>query len=132
MKLRHLILALVLVMLPVLAVSGCLNREAGKTGEALSVSQLLEEPVYDTEVMVYGEVALLGQLNCPCFELISGGEKVVVWYALMVEDDRTERPPVSIEGITNNDRVVVTGELKTAGEHRQLNDFWASGIEKIE
>ena len=130
MKLKHLILALVL--LPALAVSGCLSREAGKTGGALSVSQLLEEPVYDTEVRVYGEVALLGQLNCPCFELVSGGEKVVVWYALMVEDDRTERPPVSIEGITNGDRVVVTGELKTAGEHRQPNDFWAGGIEEIE
>ena len=130
MKLRHLILALVL--LPALAVSGCLNRDAGKTGEALSVSRLLEEPVYDAEVRVYGDVALLGQLNCPCFEIASGGEKVQVWYALMVEDDRTERPPVSIEGITNGDRVVVTGELKTAGEHRQLNDFWADGIEKVE
>ena len=130
MKLRHLILALVLI--PALAVSGCLNREAGKTGEALSVPQLLEEPLYDTEVMVYGDVALLGQLNCPCFEIASGGEKVQVWYALMVEDDRTERPAVSIEGVTNGDRVVVTGELKTAGEYRQLNDFWAGGIEKIE
>ena len=130
MKLRHLILALVL--LPVLAVSGCLNRDAGKTGEALSVSQLLEEPLYDTEVMVYGDVALLGQLNCPCFEIASGGENVQVWYALMVEDDQTERPAVSIEGIESGDRVVVTGELKTVGEYRQLNDFWASGIEKIE
>ena len=130
MKLRHLILALVLI--PVLAVSGCLGREAGKTEGALSVSRLLEEPLYDTEVMVYGDVGLLGQLNCPCFEIASGGEKVQVWYALMVEDDRTERPAVSIEGIENGDRVVVTGELKTAGEYRQLNDFWASGIEKIE
>jgi len=51
MKLRYLILALVL--LPALAVSGCLSREAGNTGGALSVSQLLEEPVYDTEVRVY-------------------------------------------------------------------------------
>jgi len=24
------------------------------------------------------------------------------------------------------------GELKAAGEHRQLNDFWVGGIEKIE
>jgi len=129
-KLRHLIMALVLI--PVLAVSGCLGTEAGKTEGALSVSRLLEEPVYDTEVRVYGEVALLGQLNCPCFELTSGGGNVQVWYALMVEDDRTERPPVSIEGIENGDRVVITGELKTAGEYRQLNDFWSSGIEKIE
>ena len=130
MKLSHLMLALVLI--PVLAVLGCLHREVGETGEALSVSRLLEGPVYDTEVRVYGEVSLLGQLNCPCFELASGGGKIQVWYALMVEDDRTERPPVSIEGIENGDRVVVTGELKTAGEHRQLNDFWASGIEETD
>ena len=109
-----------------------MGTEAEKTEGVLSVSRLLEEPVYDTEVRVYGEVALLGQLNCPCFELASGGGKIQVWYALMVEDDLTERPPVSIEGIENGDRVVVTGELKTAGEHRQLNDFWSSGIEEVD
>jgi len=48
----------------------------------------------------------------------------------MVEDDQTERPPVSIEGIQNGDRVVVTGELKTEGQYRQRDDFWASDIEK--
>ena len=50
----------------------------------------------------------------------------------MVEDDGTERPSVSVEGIQNGGRVVVTGELKTAGVHRSLNDFWASKIEKVE
>lgn len=69
---------------------------------------------------------------CPCFELTSGEEKVQVWYDLMVEDDGTERPSVSVQGIENGDPVIVTGELKTEGEHRSLNDFWASNIEKIE
>ena len=96
----------------------------------LSAAALLEKPVYDTEVKVYGKVSLLGQLNCPCFELSSGGDKVQVWYDLMVEDDKTERPAVSVEGIKNGDYVIVTGELKTEGTHTVLNDFWASNIEK--
>jgi len=64
--------------------------------------------------------------------LTCGGGKVVVWYGLMVEDAGTERPAVSVEGIQNSHQVAVTGELKTEGIHRSLNDFWASRIEKAE
>jgi len=96
----------------------------------LSASALLETSVYDTEVKVFGKVSLLGQLYCPCFELSSGGDKVQVWYDLMVEDNGTARPPVSVEGIENGDYVIVTGELKTEGTHTMLNDFWASSIKK--
>jgi len=111
------------------------RRECGpgiKPEGALSVSELLEKPIYDTEVKIYGEVSLLGELFCPCFELTSGGGKVLVWYGLMVEDDGTERPTVSVDGIQNGDQVIVTGELKTEGAHRSLNDFWARRIEKAE
>jgi hypothetical protein len=96
------------------------------------VSELLENPVYDTEVKTYGQVSLLGELFCPCFELTSGDKTVLVWYGLMVGDDGTERPAVSVEGIQNGDQIVVTGELKRAGVHSSLNDFWASEIEKAE
>lgn len=99
---------------------------------ALSVPELLQNPVYDTEVKVCGQVSLLGELFCPCFELTSGGKKVMVWYGLMVEDDGTERPAVSVEGIRNGDRVIVTGELKTAGVDGSLNDLWPSKIENAE
>jgi len=96
---------------------------------ALSVADLLQDPVYDTEVTIYGEVSLLGQLNCPCFELSSGGEKVQVWYDLMVENDGTERPAVDVQGINNGDKIVVTGELKgDGGEHYSKGDFWATVI----
>ena len=120
----------ILSILVILAVAtGCaLEKPEG----ALSVSELLENPVYDTEVRIYGEVSLLGQLDCPCFELTSGGEKLQVWYELMVEDDGTERPAASVEGIENGDSVIVMGELKTAGQYRALNDFWAAIIVKIE
>ena len=98
----------------------------------LSVSELLGDAVYDTEVRVYGRVSLLGELFCPCFELESGGEKVMVWYGLMVEDDGSERPPVDVEAIDNGDWVVVTGELKSEAQHRSLNDLWAINIERLD
>jgi hypothetical protein len=113
-------------------IAGCITPEPEKPAGNLSVANLLEDPVYDTEVAIYGQVNLLGELFCPCVELRSGGETVQVWYGLMVEDDGTERPAVSVEGIENGDWVIVTGELKTAGAHRSLNDFWARTIEKIE
>ncbi|CAD6493560.1 MAG: Chagasin family peptidase inhibitor I42 [Candidatus Argoarchaeum ethanivorans] len=96
----------------------------------LNVSKLLEDPVYNSKVGVYGRVDLLGELFCPCFELASGGERVQVWYGSMVEDNETGMPPVSVEGLENGNWVIVTGKLKTAGDHRSLNDFWASTIEK--
>ncbi|MBN1134666.1 MAG: protease inhibitor I42 family protein [Methanosarcinaceae archaeon] len=48
----------------------------------------------------------------------------------MIEDGGKERSSVSVEGVENGDWVIVRGELKTAGEHRSLNDFWASLIER--
>jgi hypothetical protein len=92
---------------------------------ALSVSELLDDPVYDTQVTIYGQVSQLGELRCPCFELNSGGESVQVWYA-WYED---EWPTVSVEGIQNGDHVIVTGELTTVGGDRP-NEFAASSIEK--
>jgi len=100
--------------------------EQGKPIGILSVAELLENPVYDTEIKIHGEVSLLGELFCPCFELTSGGQKVQVWYDMMVENDGTERPAVSVEGINNGDRVIVTGELKgEGGTHYSKGDFWA-------
>ena len=100
--------------------------------EVLTVTELLEDPVYDVRVQVEGEVALLGELLCPCFELTFGGETIQVWYGLMVENDGTERPDVSVEGIKNGDTVTVTGELKgEGGTHYSAGDFWADEIEVV-
>ena len=55
-------------------VAACASQEVGKLDKrALIVSESLENPAYDTEVKIYGEVGLLGQLDCPCFELTSDG-----------------------------------------------------------
>jgi inhibitor of cysteine peptidase len=97
---------------------------------ALSVAELLANPVYDEEIQVYGEVSLLGELFCPCFELTSGGQTLAVWYDLMVDEDGTARPAVSVEGVDNGDTVRVTGELKTGDGQAPPDEFWASAIEK--
>lgn len=106
--------------------------EAEKTEGTLSVSQLLENPVCGQEVIIYGQVSLLGELFCPCFALTSGGQTVMVWYDLMVEDGATQRPPVSVEGIENGDWVVVTGELRPSHGQVPSDTFWASNIEELE
>ena len=104
------------------------NQDLSDEQRSLSVAELMADPQYETIVTIEGEVSLLGELFCPCFELSSGGEKVQVWYGLMVADDKTEMPPVSVEGIENGDWVTVTGKLKQAGQHSSLNDFWAESI----
>jgi hypothetical protein len=129
-KFKHVMLLFTLI--GAIFMAGCITPETEQSEENLSVSELLENSAYDTEMTVYGRVSLLGELLCPCFELTSGGEPVQVWYGLMVEDDGTERPAVSVAGIENGDLVLVTGELKIAGTHHSRNDFWARSIEKIE
>ena len=96
-----------------------------------NVSELLESPVYETEVNVYGDVSALGELLCPCFALTSDGKRLEVWYDMMVEDDGTERPSVSVEGIENGDRVALTGELRSSNGTAPSTTFWASNIEKM-
>jgi len=97
----------------------------------LSVSELLDSPVYETEVNVHGDVSALGELFCPCFALTSDGKRLEVWYYMMKADDGTERPAVSVEGIENGDQVVVTGELRSSTGTAPSTTFWASNIEKI-
>jgi hypothetical protein len=113
------------------AITGC-TTEVEKPEGALSVAELLQNPVYDEEVVIYGQVDIMGKVLSPYFDLESGGEKIQVWFNMMVEDDGKPRQPVKAEGINNNEWVVVTGELKTEGKYRALNDFWASAITKLE
>ena len=123
-----LLLTVVIISSAMIIVEACTNASA--TDGTLSVAELIENPIYDTEFRIEGSVSLLGELFCPCFELTSGGETLMVYYGLMVEDDGTERPSVSVEGIENGDNVIVVGELKPGGIYHTLNDFWASSIEK--
>jgi len=115
------------ILLISILLSGC-NQEPPKPEGALSLAALLENPIYDTQARVYGEVSALGELMCTCFFLQSDEENLHVWYDTMVEDDGTSRPSVSVYEIKNGDWVVVLGELKLGGDHHSLNDFWAKRI----
>ena len=119
------------ILLISILLSGC-NQEPPKPEGALSAAALLENPVYDTQARVYGEVSALGELMCTCFFLQSDGGNLHVWYDTMVEDNGTIRSSVSVQEINNGDWVVVIGELKSVGDHYSLNDFWTSSIELLQ
>ena len=118
------------ILLVAILFSGC-NREPQKPEGAMSVAELLENPIYDTQTRVYGEVSALGELMCTCFFLQSEEGNLHVWYDTMVENDGTIRPTINVKEINNGDWVVVIGELKSGGNHYSLNDFWLSSIEVI-
>ena len=112
-------------------IAGCSAGQPPAGDESLTVAALLADPAYDVEVAVQGQVDLLGEMFCPCFELASGGQRVEVWYDLMTDDDGTMWPAVDLDGIANGDTVIVRGELKHAGVFRGEDDFWAIEIERV-
>ena len=116
------ICCLVLVLMVCAGCQGGSDIPAG----VMSVSDLKDNPVYDTQIQVYGKVSLLGELFCPCFQISSDGGTIEVWYGLMVEEDGTEWATVDVEGIENGDTVIVKGELKDDGGMK----IWAVSIEK--
>ena len=116
-----------ILMLFVMCIVGCGQPE--KPEGTITAGELLREPIYNTEVKVYGRVKDLGKIQCLCFFLTSGGDSIQVWYDMMVENDGTERPSVSVMQIQNGDMVIVTGELKDeGGTHYSKDDFWAKSI----
>ena len=120
-------LGLAFLVLLILLSVGC-GRPTTPEG-TLTAAELLSEPSYETDVNIYGRVDGLGEVQCLCFLLISGGKSVQVWYDTMVEDDGTAQPAVSVEGIRNGDKVIITGELKgEGGIHYSKDDFWAKSI----
>lgn len=125
---RSITLVLFAMLIGLLLVSGCSGAPQRPEG-VLTPDELLDNPVYNKQIRVYGKVSGLGEVMCPCFFLRTGEKTLHVWYDLMVEDDGMERPAVSVAEFDNRDWVIVTGELKPAGQHYSLNDFWASGFE---
>ena len=118
------------IFLIAILLCGC-NQEPTKPEGALSVAELLENPIYDTQTRVYGKVSALRELACTCFFLQSEEGNLHVWYDTMVEDNGTLRPSVNVDDIKNGDWVIVIGELKSGGDHYSLNDFWLGQIEVI-
>ena len=120
--------SLLVILVISLLLSGCFRVPQRPEG-TLSAADLLENPVYDTQIRIYGKVSGLGKVMCTCFFLESEGENLQVWYDTMVEDNGTIRPAVDVQGNKNGDWIVITGELKSGGDHYSLNDFWAVSID---
>jgi hypothetical protein len=129
-KMRKKTITILGILLISILFYGC-SQEPQKPEGALSVAELLENPIYDTQTRVYGKVSALRELACTCFFLRSDKENLHIWYDTMVADDGTIRPSVSVQEIKNGDWVVIIGELKSGGDHYSLNDFWASSIEVL-
>ena len=129
---RKCITLFLIILINTLILGGC-AKEPPRPDGALTSAELLANPGYNTSIQVYGQVHGLGEFECPCFALKSGDEQIYVWFDMMVESDGSPtpptRPPVDIEGIENDDWVVVTGELKYFEDFKVHKDFWLTKFE---
>ncbi len=107
-----------------------ITQEPERPAGAITAGELLENPVYNQEMTVYGEVKYLGDLFCPCFDLDSGNNNLEVWYDLMMEDDTSERTPVQTGHIINGDWIIATGELRSSNT-TESKTFWLRSIKII-
>ena len=141
MKLKYIIiLILILLSISVLSVfvADYLKTKGAESKTAISVAELLKNPVYNKVVKIYGEASYLGETNqfrqvsnCPCFSLYADGGTVNVWYDGMKIFGPIERFSVSTKGIKNGETIIVIGELKSESKDREFKDFWVRKIEKL-
>lgn len=113
-----------------LALGFSLSACNGKLVGTVSCHQALENAIYDTRIKVYGTVSKLGDLGVSAFLLSSDDRELTVFYDGMMQDNGNSHYAVSVDNIKNGDRVVVTGELTSAGKYRTQNSFWSYSIEK--
>ncbi len=129
MKQKNIII-LILIFLSIVMVSGCTEEDMiEKPKGTVTVSELLESPVYNTEVRLYGKIAYLGGLICPCFHLLTNDRQMEIWYD-QIKNEGGPKTPVSIDGLEDGNWVIVTGELKKNSGITD-NIFWAAKIEKV-
>jgi hypothetical protein len=69
-KMRKESISLLGILLISFLLIGC-NQEPPKPEGALSVAELLENPICETQTRVHGEVSALRELTCTCFFLQS-------------------------------------------------------------
>ena len=74
---------------------------------SMGADDLLEKPIYDTEIFVYGTVSELKNVPNLSFKLNWEGSMLGV---------EMKRPSTGLEDIENGDWVIVTGELKAGSE----------------
>ena len=132
----------VLLLLVGIALPGCLSPSnsqfpglqglAGVSSVAEAVAMPGEEApeppaVQETPVEVYGRVGNLGAFFCPCFEVSSGGETVLVRHGLFGEEGYED---LNVDGLKDGDWIVVAGVLRTAAALPP--ELWAKSITPID
>ena len=134
MKRKNITLFLI-ILISSLILAGC-AKEPPRPDGAITSAELLADPIYNTFIQVYGQVLGLGEFECPCFALKSGGEQIYVWFDMMVEGDGSPKPPtrtpIDITGIENGDWIIVSGELKFYENRKKHKDFWLTEFEIIQ
>jgi len=99
---------------------------------AVDLGGFMKEPVYDEDVSLIGQINHYGELLCPCFMLKDmSGTNIQVWYDLMLEEDGSEWPSVSMKDHKNGDWVVVTGQLRSSTGTQPSNDFYLKSIQEV-
>ena len=83
--------------------------------------------VQETPVEIYGRIGKLGGFFCPCFELSSEGETVLVRHGLFVEEGYDD---LSVDELADGDWVIVAGVLRTSAA--LPSEIWAESITPID
>jgi hypothetical protein len=97
---------------------------------AITTGDLLKNPVYGTEVKVYGKVSVLGQVDCMCFYLTSGDGTISVWYSYPSANDMHKSTRIDIDGLQNGDTAVVVGRVNDLSDVPP--SFWAINVTKLQ
>ena len=139
---RNALLSGALLLLVGIALAGCLTPNdsqpagfQGLTGVssvaeafALPGDEMHEPPaVQETPVEVYGRVGNLGAFFCPCFEVSSEGETVLVRHGLFGEEGYED---LDVDWLGDGDWIIVAGVLRTSAAVPP--ELWARSITPVD
>ncbi len=117
----------VLALVFAFVLAGCGLIRGGPPEEADTVAAALAGAEAGDVLHVQGEISLLGEMFCPCFQLTSGGASVVVWYGLV--DGEGEYGGADVSAVANGDHAYVEGELRPDPDPGSgLPVIWAFGV----
>jgi len=130
-----------LLLLVGIALAGCLSPDdsplswlqeltgVSSVAEALaSPGEEMPEPpaVQETPVKVYGRVGNLGAFFCPCFELSSEGDTVLVRHGLFGQDGYED---LDVDWLKDGDWIIVAGVLRTSAAPPP--ELWAKSVTPV-
>ncbi len=89
-----------------------------KKPEITPLNELLDpaNELLNKELKISGFVSKLGELDCSCFELVTGNYKLKIWYDQLIEPQQTDL-------LLNRHLVHLTGELISLGNEKSIPEF---------